>query len=232
VDEMTPSSVIISDLKMCLMDSNWDFDILNAYRGVQFLCGAVLASVSEDKAIFKVVASPCATLLETGKRTFVLSANLLDPLQATVNSYDPASGKLELKDFSYAGSNVGSRREFRVEPAAPLSTEIESGGQIFPVRLGDISMSGAGFYIDKPGSPELKRGELVTINLNLPDSAIRLPATLRSIEKAGEGYRLAVEFTENVPEKAVILRYINLRQTEIRNEVQQRYDALYPSSKK
>ena len=115
---MPTSSVIIADLKMCLMDSNWDFDILNAYRGVQFLCKAVLASVSEEKVIFKVTASPCATLLETGKRTFVLSTNLLDPLHATVASFDPASGKLELTDFTYASTNVGSRREFRVEPAA------------------------------------------------------------------------------------------------------------------
>ncbi len=148
---MATSSVIIADLKMCLLDSNWDFDILNAYRGVQFLCKAVLASVSEDKAIFKVSASPCATLLETGKRTFVLSNNLLDPLQATVAFYDPASGKLELNDFTYAGTNVGSRREFRVEPAAAVAMEIEYNDQIFPGRLGDISMSGAGFFVEKTG---------------------------------------------------------------------------------
>jgi c-di-GMP-binding flagellar brake protein YcgR len=149
-----------------------------------------------------------------------------------VTFFDPATGKLELNDFTYAGSNVGSRREFRVEPAVHLPMEIESEGQTLIGRLGDISMSGAGFYIDKPDSPELKRGAVVTISLHLPDGDIRLPATLRSIEQAGAGYRLAVEFTENVPEKATILRYINHRQAEIRNEVQQRYEALFPSNKK
>jgi hypothetical protein len=229
---MVTSKVIVADLKMCLMDSNWDFDILNAYRGVQFLCKAVLASVSEEKAIFKVSASPCATLLETGKHTFVLSTNLLDPLQATVASFDPASGKLELNDFTYAGSNVGSRREFRVEPAAPIKLEIEAEGKIFPGRLGDISMSGAGFYVEKTDGSDLNRGDGVVVNFHLPAGDVRLPATLRSIEKASEGARLAVEFTENVPQKIAILRYINQRQTDIRTEVQQRYETLFPTGKK
>jgi hypothetical protein len=229
---MATSSVIIADLKMCLMDSNWDFDILNAYRGVQFLCRAVLASVSEDKAIFKVTASPCATLLETGKRTFVLSNNLLDPLQATVGTFDPANGKLELNDFTYAGTNVGSRREFRVEPATAVAMEVEYEGHIFPGRLGDISMSGAGFFVEKTGDIEFKRGVGVTVKINLPAGEVRLPAALRSVEKSMDGTRLAVEFTENVPQKVAILRYINQRQAEIRAEVQQRYEAVFPSEKK
>jgi len=229
---MPTSSVIIADLKMCLMDSNWDFDLLNAYRGVQFLCKAVLASVSEENVIFKVTASPCATLLEAGKRTFVLSNNLMDPLNATVASYDPASGKLVLNDFTYAGSNVGSRREFRVEPGAEIKMEIELEGKTFLGRLGDISMSGAGFYIEKSDGSEFKRGNEVVVNFHLPAGDVRLPATLRSIEKTAEGVRLAVEFTENVPQKVAILRYINQRQTEIRSEVQQRYEKLFPAVKK
>jgi hypothetical protein len=229
---MVTSKVIVADLKMCLMDSNWDFDILNAYRGVQFLCKAVLASVSEEKAIFKVSASPCATLLETGKHTFVLSTNLLDPLQATVASYDTASGKLELNDFTYAGSNVGSRREFRVEPADEIKLEIEAEGKIFAGRLGDISMSGAGFYVEKTDGSDFNRGDEVVVNFHLPAGDVRLPATLRSIEKTSAGARLAVEFTENVPQKVAILRYINQRQTDIRTEVQQRYENLFPADKK
>ncbi len=226
---MATSSVITSDLKMCLMDSNWDFDILNSYRGVQFLCKAVLASVSEEKAIFKVVASPCATLLEAGKRTFVLSTNLMDPLQATVSFYDPASGKLELNNFAYAGTNVGSRREFRVEPASRLQLEVEVEGQTFSGRLGDISMSGAGFYIEKIEQTALKRGADAMVNFQLPEGEVRLPASLRSIETVGAETRIAVEFTENVPQKIIVLRYINQRQAEIRNEVQQRYEKLHPS---
>ena len=229
---MPTSSVIIADLKMCLIDSNWDFDILNAYRGVQFLCKAVLASVSEEKVIFKVTDSPCATLLETGKRTFVLSSNLLDPLHATVASYDPAHGKLVLTDFTYAGTNVGSRREFRVEPAADIKMEIEFEGRTIPGRLSDISMSGAGFYIEKTDDSALKRGGEAVVNLHLPAGDVRLPATLRSVEKTTEGMRLAVEFTENVPEKVTILRYINQQQMEIRTEVQQRYEKLFPPEKK
>ena len=229
---MATSSVIITDLKNCLLDSNWDFDILNAYRGVQFLCKAVLASVGQDKAIFKVSASPCATLLEIGKRTFVLSNNLPDPLQATVASFDPASGKLELNDFTYASTNVGSRREFRVEPAEVIKLEIEFEGKTFAGRLGDISMSGAGFYVEKHEGTEFKRGAAVLINFHLPAGDALLPAILRSVEKISEGPRLAVEFTENVPQKTAILRYINQRQAEIRTEVQQRYEALFPLQKK
>jgi len=229
---MVTSSVIIADLKMCLLESNWDFDLLNAYRGVQFLCKAVLASVSDEKTIFKVPASPCATLLEAGKRTFVLSNNLMDPLQATVLSYDPPSGKLVLTEFTYASSNVGSRREFRVEPAALVKMEIEHNGQTFTGRLGDISMSGAGFYIENPMNAEFKRGEEVVVTFHLPPGDIQLPATLRSVEKTAEETRLAAEFTENAPQKIAILRYINQRQTDIRAEVQQRYEALFPLEKK
>lgn len=226
---MATSSVIIADLKMCLMDSNWDFDILNAYRGVQFLCKAVLASVAEEKAIFKVAASPCATLLETGKRTFVLSTNLLDPLQATVTFYDPSTGKLELSDFTYASNTVGSRREFRVEPASPLALQVKVAGRTITGRLGDISMSGTGFFVEKMEGPALKRGMSAIVSIQLPDGQVTLNASLRSIETVGAETRLAVEFIENAPEKILILRYINLRQEEIRKEVQQRYETLFPA---
>ena len=228
---MATSSVIISDLRMCLMDSNWDFDILNSFRGVQFLCKAVLASVTEEKAIFKVTASPCATLIEAGKRTFVLSTNLVDPLQATVISYDPMSGKLELSDFTYTSTTVGSRREFRVEPAGLMQITIETEGQTLTGRVGDVSMSGVGFYAETADIPAVKRGAQARISMQIPEGRVTLDAILRSIENMGKETRLAVEFTENVPEKILILHYINQRQTEIRNEVQQRYEALFLNDK-
>ena len=88
-------------------------------------------------------------------------------------------------------------------------------------------MSGAGFYVEKTDGSEFKRGDEVVVNFHLPAGDVRLPATLRSIEKSTEGMRLAVEFTENVPQKVAILRYINQRQTEIRTEVQQRYESCF-----
>lgn len=228
---MTTNSLILSDLKMCLDDNQVFFDLLNAYRGVQFLCVVVLTSVLEDNAVFQAIPSPCAMLLETGKRTFVLNAKLKNPLHATVASYDPASGKLELNDFTPAGANVGNRRELRVEPVSPVQIAITLEGKTIPGWLVDISMGGAGFTVDHFDFPVMQRGKAVTVKLHLPNGLVRLPGILVSFEKAAQGYRVAVEFTEDAPQKAILDRYIRQRQFEVRDEVQQRFEALFPPQK-
>jgi hypothetical protein len=90
---MSASSVIISDLKMCFLDGKREFDVLNAYRGVQFMCKGMLESVSENAAVLNIQ-SPCSVLLEAGKTTLILSSQLLDPIKATVTSFDLLTGQL------------------------------------------------------------------------------------------------------------------------------------------
>jgi hypothetical protein len=110
-----------------------------------------------------------------------------------------------------------------------MEIEIEMDDHKIMGKLADISMSGAGFYvtISEQEAAMFQRGAKVFLTIHLAEGKVRLLGTLRSVERTVDAYRLAAEFTENVPEKVIILHYVTRRQGEIRQEVQKMYEVAY-----
>jgi hypothetical protein len=158
-----------------------------------------------------------------------LSNGLFDPFQAQVASFDLATGLLDVNELSPAPSSLSVRRELRVEPASPLDAELHWESEILDCQLVDISMSGAGLRIPATeAAPSIRRGDAVHLTFDLPDGEnILLSGPVRSVEKVGNFYRLAVHFPLEMAPRANILRYVMTRRTEIYQEVVQRYEQAY-----
>jgi hypothetical protein len=220
---MQDTNLIASDLRMCLLEGKRKFDFLNIYRGVQFVTQAMLESVLDTQAVFKIESSS-GVLLDRDRASIVLSNGLMDPFMSRVESFDLTSGRLVITDMVYSGDTVGNRHEHRLEvdPALAVDLELDSGA--LRAELVDISLSGAGLHLPMTVSEgELYHGHKVWMTLHLPETAVRIQCEFLRFRKIFSHYWLAVKFTSQGSDKGVILRYINHALGEIRNEVQQMY---------
>ena len=224
---MATVNPILSDMQARLRENRRDFEVLNVYRCVHFLCKATLDGLNADNIVL-TVQPPASVLLEKKRHTIVLGDRLFDPLKASIVSFDIVTGRLELQGYTYAGHIIGSRHENRVEPESPLRVEIETEGGGIKAELADLSLNGAGIHVPalQPGAL-LKRGQNLLIQLHLPEGNIKIPAMVRGLEQKADSCRMAVEFTQNVPGKTIIFRYITRRLAEIQQEVQDLYQETY-----
>jgi len=224
---MRSNEQIITDLRVCFVEGNREFDLLNNYKGVPIISKAQLEKVTEDKVVFRVQ-PPGSVCLQWEEHTLLLSEGVLEPIDGRVRSFDISTGTVELGHFIFAGYRFGNRREVRVVPKAPLDIELKRNTEIIRGELADISMGGLGVTITSPEHVcAFDQGELVDLRLHLPPGEINLTGRVLRIEMGSGTCRLSIEFTESVPEKVLVLRYIFDRREEIRTEVQEMYAASY-----
>jgi hypothetical protein len=221
---MSTSAFIMADLRAVLMEGHDQFSFLSVYKGVPLVCRAQLTSAEEKEAYF-TVQPPESAALALEDITMVLSDGLLEPLEAVVRCADLASGEFCLSEFDYAGSKFANRRELRVEPAGEEKVEIVSDGRVMVGEIADLSVRGLGIRLP---TQELKttfsQGKLVAVTLDLPDGRVQLEGKIRSLMRMPEYLRLAIEYSGAVPEKAVIIRFVMQRRSEIVTEVRQMYE--------
>jgi len=226
---------IITDLKDCYFAGMRDFELLNMYRGVPFICKAHLESVPGDTASFKVQ-PPESALLNVGKQTILLREELGEPIRGKIVSFDIVTGQLVLGDFLFASTMVGNRSEYRVEPHPTLTIELEAGGQKIQGQLIDLSISGAGILIPAPKLGDhfllsISPGKPVNLHLELPDGHANLSGSVRQSEKKDSQLRLAIVFAQFAANKNLVMRYVTRLQVDIRLEVEELYkDALAKAS--
>lgn len=217
---MESSSQISADLKSVLLEKHLNFELLNTYKGVPFVCKALLQDAGAGVACFSLApVSPFAW--ETVDNTLILSEGLLEPIEARILTFDRKAGALRVGDFFYAGSKLSNRKELRVEPEGAVEVALEAEGQQKTGYLADLSMRGAGLrLIDNPPSA-FGQGRTINLHLRLADSNVNLSGKVRNISRTADIWRLSVEFIGATPDKTPIVRYIMHRRVEIMAEMQQ-----------
>ena len=215
---MESSRQISADLQSVLLEKHLNFELLNTYKGVPFICKAILEEVEAEVARFSLSpASPFAW--ETVKYTLILSEGLLEPIEARLVSFDREAGKIWVNNFAYAGSKLSNRKELRVMPEGDVEVFLETNGQHVAVSLADLSMRGAGLWIAEELFKAYGQGKQLNLLLRLPEGEVRLIGRARNITKASGSARLAVEFLEAKPDKTPIVRYLMRRRAEIMAEM-------------
>ena len=221
---METSEQISVDLKAILQEGHRDFSLLNVYKGVPFVCKAILERVEGKLATFTVNCIETASL-QTEKNTLILSDGLLEPLEATLVAADYQKGLFTFTQFIYAGSKFANRRELRVEPSMPLEVSLVGEENTILGELLDISVRGAGVSV-APQNRESRftHGGQVCLNLTIPEGKLSLEGKIRNVVKSASSFRLAIEFMGSVPEKVPLIRYIMRRRAQIFAEVREIYE--------
>lgn len=217
---MESSKQISADLKSVLLEKHLNFELLNTYKGVPFICKAILQEVEGGTACFGL-SSASAFAWETVDNTLILSEGLLEPIEARRLTYDRKSDTLQVSDFIYAGSKLSNRKELRVEPGEAVEIILEAGGGPKMASLADLSMRGAGIRMATDFPPTLSQGKELDLLVRLAEGEVRLLGKIRNISRSNKGARLSVEFVGVTPDKTSIVRYIMRRRAEIVAEMQQ-----------
>jgi hypothetical protein len=186
------SKQISADLKSILLEKHLNFELLNTYKGVPFICKAALEAVEAESARFGLHPAS-AYAWGTVNHTLILSEGLLEPIEARLQQFDRAARAIWVDRFVYAGSKLSNRKELRVEPAGAVEILLEADGEALTAHLADLSMRGAG---------------------------VRLAGKIRNLTKLERGTRLSLEFTGGVSDKTLIVRFIMRRRAEITVEMQ------------
>lgn len=215
-----PLDPILTDLQY-VMETSQELDILNFYKSFPITCKARVESIAHGSAVLKVQ-PPGSVCLVSQEQTIVLSRGLPEAVHARIDSFDLASGALQLSDFAYVGAHFGERMIARVQPDETITVTLQTGeGAPISGTLADLSLSGVGVYV--PGEA-FQRGDVVQLNLPLPEGAVSLPGKVLNITEApGQPPRLSIGFTRNAQEIAVVMRYIKSRRTEILSEIERMY---------
>lgn len=211
---METSKQISADLKSVLLEKHLNFELLNTYKGVPFVCKAILLEVEEGTACFRLSAdSPFAW--KTAQKTLILSEGLLEPIEANLLFFDRQTNTLRAGNFGYAGSKLSNRKELRVEPEGTIEVYLEADEGQKTASLADLSMRGAGIRAKGDLPASLIQGKELILYLRLPEGEVRLSGKIRNIARSANERRISVEFSGVAPDKTPIIRYIMRRRAEI-----------------
>jgi hypothetical protein len=213
---------ILTDLQY-VMETSQELDILNFHKSFPITCKARVENINANEVILKVQ-PPGSVCLELQESTIVLSRGLPEAVRAQIVSFDLLSGKLVLADFGYVGSHFGERMIARVQPDGQVPVNIEVGDQVYTGELVDVSLSGVGLLVK---DASFQRSQLLQITLPLPEGQVTLPGKVLNISESRGKARLAIGFTRNAQEIAIIMRYIKDRRTEILAEIERMYQSQY-----
>jgi hypothetical protein len=226
---MPSTSQIISDLMM-VMQLDHELELMNAYKGVPFICKAKVFAIDGDNVWLKA-SGPGILCLEKERQTKVLGSDYFEPSVAHTVSVDFLNGTVVLNDFSYLGTKLGERMTVRVEPKDPIDVLLINQTQKTSGLLADLSLSGIGVRIAQAQySPALKPGTLVVIRLDLMGKPIESEGTILSVLKLDDAHRISIRFTQDRGHRLEIFRYLVDRRTQIEQELQAEYEAVLRSA--
>lgn len=214
---------IISDLQY-VMETGQELDILNFHKSFPITCKGRVEVIDQNTVTLKVQ-PPGSVCLESQEQTIVLSRGLPEAVRARIVEFNLVTGVLRLSDFGYVGSHFGDRMIARVQPGDTIEVGIASDEQQYAGVLADVSLSGVGVYVDVNA---FEKNQMVELSLPLPDGKVNMPGKILNISTAPNGQtRLAIGFTRNAQEIAIVMRYIKDRRTEILTEIEYMYENAY-----
>jgi hypothetical protein len=94
--------------------------------------------------------------------------------------------------------------------------------------IADISLTGLGALVT---NPIVKKEDLFTVKIQFPDGEFTVPGRVVEVTPLSGLNRLAIKFTANNKQIALILKYISNRRQELNVEVRQLFEKVYKTAK-
>lgn len=219
---MDSSIQIISDLQDKIGPQQ-PLDFLSYWKGVPVVTKGHIFKIRPESIIFKVE-PPDSICFTQGEHGLILHDIFIMGIQGRILTHDLKAGTVELGEFSYVDRGFGERSIVRVEPDAPIPATLLLGGTGFKCQVVDISLNGFGLTIESAAGAKASKGQAAAIQLKLANKEIEIPGKLLGVFPKAEITRLAMSFSQDAPNHALVARYITRRRAEIRQEIQAAYE--------
>jgi hypothetical protein len=219
---MDSNAQIISDLRS-KVGFHQTLEFLSDWTGVPVIIKGQIIEVHDESIVFQVE-PPDSVCMNSDEHALILHDIFISGIQGRILAFNLAEGTLEMGEFTYSDRGFGGRAMVRVKPKEPIEAELIIDKTKFPCQVVDISLNGFGLLGQPTKNVKLAKGSLVQINLELLDQKIKIPGTLVGVYPKRKTTRIAMSFSQDVPEQATVTRYITRRRVEIRQEVQTAYE--------
>ena len=203
---MDTNEQIISDL-LNKIGSHQPVDFLSDWKGVPVMITGHIHEVRESSIVFQVEA-PDSICFAQDEHTLILHDVFIMGIQGRILAFDPQKSIAELGEFNYIDRGFGGRAMVRVEPEVPIPGMLVLEEATISCQVIDISLNGFGLLAESTKDLKLVKGQTITIRISLLDQEIEVPGTLLGIFPKERFDRLAMSFSKNTPNRAIITRYI------------------------
>jgi hypothetical protein len=212
---------IISDL-LNKIGSHQPVDFISDWKGVPVVITGHIHEVRENSIVFQVEA-PDSICFAQDEHALILHDVFIMGIQGRILAFDPQKSIAELGEFNYVDRGFGGRSMVRVEPEVPIPGVLVLEEATISCQVIDISLNGFGLLAESTKDLKWVKGQTITVRISLLDQEIEVPGTLLGIFPKEKFVRLAMLFSQNMPNRAIITRYIAERRVEIRREIQSAY---------
>jgi hypothetical protein len=221
---MYQSGEILRSLERAAAEKS-EMKLLNIYKGIPISYPTQILSIS-DRTVALRLHKYQAMCMHLQGHTFIQSEGLESVIRGDVAAVDILGESAVMFNLKYADREIGNRKAIRVQPKEPCPAYLFSNNQRFLGEIADISLSGIGIFLNI---------------FYARCFSIRLPVTLKVLLAQGitlkeisgrvvylgkaNAYtnRLGIEYSLEPPEKELISDYLNQRQVELQQELQQCY---------
>jgi len=210
-----------------LIDTDPNMELLNFYKSYPMSIKAKIISFENGHLLLSVY-PPGSVCLYQNKTTILLSNNLHDAMRARIEHFNIGEETALMSNLAYIGPWIGRRMIVRVQPSQPIPAILDRGGYVIRGNVADISLNGIGILVT---NPLVKKEDLFQVNIQLPDGELSVPGQVVEVTPLPSNNRLAIKFTANSKEIALILKYISKRRMELNDEVRQLYEKVQKMAK-
>jgi len=218
---MNTNAQIILDLKTKI-GPHQTLDILSDWKGVPVIIQGHILEI-RDKSIIFQVEPPDLICLAKVDNVLILSNVFIMGIRGEIAAFDPKNGTVELASFTYLDRGFGDREIVRVEPDEPVNALLSFENTSIDGAVVDISLNGFGILVQEQEEVTYTKGQTVSLKLNLLDQDVEIPGAILAIFPREGIVRLAISYSQEAPESAIVTRYISQRRAEIRQEIQAAY---------
>ena len=218
---MDSSAQIITDLGNKIGPYQ-PLDFLSYWKGVPVMITGHIQEVHDESIVFRLE-PPDSICFAQDEHALILHDVFIMGIQGRILAFDPQNSIAELGELIYVDRGFGDRSIVRVEPEGPIPAELFLDDTSLSCQVVDISLTGFGLLAKPVKNLKAVKGKSTNIKLSLMDREIEIPGTIVGIFPKADSVRLAMSFSQDAPNHAVVARYITQRRAEIRQEIQTAY---------
>lgn len=217
----------ILDIFKRIKNKGEDVTFFNLYKGVPIRHSAVVVDIEGEDVSFKTMQTQEIAMKMDGNAYILTDNNFEKPIKADIVYHNFSSNTIVLNNFTYLLNMPATKREFiRVHPDIMAEVSLANEKDLITTgKLFDLSVDGLGVISEENNGiyagARIELNFLLDINNTNDPFTIQVEGEVLNIIEYSSSYRYCIQIYPSVEMKEKITNYVNLREVEILNNLEE-----------